>query len=253
MHSADFFDVKGIDGSGTVMPLLIGKEIEAIVSLVRFDQFGEKEIADRAQNDLQWIKDKSVLHNHIIMQSVGELDVPLIPMKFGTIFKNRTSLQDAIKKDYRKFLDLLAKLKDKEEWSVKVFVDPNIFKKEIIANDTVLKNKEKELSCLPVGLAYFKEMEFKDAVEKRKKAEFGKWAQEILNTLGTFANDRKQGKILGKELTGETDPMILNAIFFLHKKRVSKFLKGVERLRRILKGKGLLMRVSGPWPPYNFV
>lgn len=251
-HKAAFPEIKGIDKRGRVSAIRVGDRIEAIVSPVALKDFSIKEVRERAQNDLKWIKEKSLLHNRVIMSGMEGSEGAIVPMKFGSIFKTKQSLSKAIKRDSEKFLELFQKLKGKEEWSLKVFAGADALKDEIIQSDRALSSKKKEIASLPAGLAYFKEKELEDTVEKRKEGEFQKWTQEIVKILPRFADEAKLGKILGKELTGKREPMILNAIFLIHTKKLNKFLKEVEKWSGMLKGKGLFMEASGPWPPYSF-
>jgi hypothetical protein len=252
-YRATFPEIKGIDDSGAVFPLPIEKEIEAIVSLVPLDIFSAKEIADKAQNDLTWIKEKSILHNNVVMKSAEESDGAVVPMKFGLVFKNKKTLQEALKKEHPKFTELFRKLKGNEEWSVKMFAEPELLKHEIIETNPDLAAKRDALASLPTGFAYFKAKELDHEIEQRKRGEFQNWGRKVFVRLCKLAHEGKQGKILGKELTQKTEPMILNAIFLIHREKVQKFLQEVEKLHKSLSPKGLLIYVSGPWPPYNFV
>jgi len=252
-YSAAVPEIKGIDNGGHVFTIIIGGQIEAVVSLVNLKDFDADEIRERAQNDLAWIKEKSLIHNRVIMESAEGTDGAIVPMKFGSIFNDRGSLSKAIKKDSKNILSLFEKLRGKEEWSVKVFAEPEAIKKEIIKSDIGLQNKKEELDSLPAGLAYFKEKELEDEIEKRKRSEFQKWRQEVLQILPRFTDEVKVGKILGKELTARLEPMILNAALLINKRTFNKFSEDVARWQGILKERGLLVETSGPWPPYNFI
>jgi len=248
-----FPKVKGIDGKNTAFALKAQDTIEAIVSIVAWREFSKQEIIQKAQDDLPWIKEKSLIHNEVIMQSIDGTDGAIVPMKFGSIFRDKASLLKTVRKNSKKILSLFKKLRGKEEWSVKVFAKPGAVEKEIINNDPLLRSRSKELVSLPVGLAYFKEKELEEEVEKRKSSEFQRWAEEILNTLPYFAEEVKLGKILDKELTARSEPMILNAILLISKTKLSRFYSEVERCKKDLRKRGLIVTISGPWPPYSFI
>lgn len=245
-------EIKGIDNRGHVFTTVVGDQIEAIVSLVSLKDFVTAEIKERAQNDLQWIKEKSMLHNHVVMQSAEGTEGAIVPMKFGLIFKNRESLSRAIKKDSTKFFELFQKLKGKEEWSVKVFAGPT-FKEAVIKNEPALRSRKEEIASMPAGLAYFEEKELEDEAEKRQREETRRLSQEVTEILRKFVDEAKFGKILGKELTMKAEPMILNAIFLINKTKLDKFFKEAEKVQGMLEKQGLTIEMSGPWPPYNFI
>lgn len=248
-----FGKMKGIDKRGVVFPLRIGESMEAIVSRVPLDEFGSEEISWKAQNDLQWIKEKSLLHNQVIAKSGECFDGPVIPMKFGSIFQNEESLEKSIKENYKKFIRLFKKLRGKEEWSVKVFADEEKLKCRVVENNPLLRKKRKKIASLSPGRAYFEEKEFESEVEARKDAELQKFADEIYKCIPPYADEIKLGKILAGELTMKSEPMILNVALFIYKENRDTFLKDIDNLRGAVREKGLIVEVSGPWPPYSFV
>ncbi len=107
------------------------QDIEAIVSEVSLKEFGSSEIQRRAIEDMEWIKDKALMHEKAIETAMNNSDGLIIPMRFGTIFKNRKSLIGSLKKDYLKFKNLLKCLKGKEEQSVKIYCKSELFENEI--------------------------------------------------------------------------------------------------------------------------
>jgi hypothetical protein len=252
-HATTFPEIKGIDGKSGVFTVFVGDKIWAIVSHVPLKEFGAEEIAHKAQNDLQWIKEKSLIHNRVIMESSKGADGAIVPMKFGLIFKDKEGLVKAVRKDSKKFLGLFEKLKGKEEWSAKVFVgNAELLDESIIANEPALQARKKEIDSLPAGLAYFKEKELRGEMEKRKKDDSSRQSREVYEIFRKFVDEVKFGKILGKEFTARTEPMILNIIFLINKKKINNFFKEAEKVRSMLERKGLIIEIAGPWPPYNF-
>lgn len=251
-HNAAIPEVKGIDNDGHVFTAVIGDQIEVVVSLVSLEDFDAAAVQERAQNDLKWIKEKSLLHNQVVMESAKETDGAIVPMKFGSIFKTRQSLSKAIKKDSAKFLELFQKLKGREEWAVKVYANSDALEEKIKASSAVIRNKQSEISSLPTGIAYFKEKELQDTLEEMKNLEVQKFTHHITERLSRFSEEELTGKILGKELTMRDEPMVLNAVFLVRKKKFNKFGKELKKLQNAFKENGLIFELSGPWPPYNF-
>ncbi|MFA5820170.1 MAG: GvpL/GvpF family gas vesicle protein, partial [Bacteroidales bacterium] len=101
------FSLKGIDGKGEVFTLTY-RELEAIVSKVSLEEFGSGEIQKKSQEDLGWIKEKAVAHEKVIEEAMRNKDnvLSVIPMRFGTIFKEKTSLEEALNKDYAKIKEV---------------------------------------------------------------------------------------------------------------------------------------------------
>jgi hypothetical protein len=53
-------------------------------------------------------------------------------------------------------------------------------------------------------------------------------------------------------LTGRPEKMLWNAAFLLPRSASERWLALVEEMRGVAASKGLLLEVSGPWPPYHF-
>ena len=110
------FLTQGIDEKGGVFTRTY-QGLEAVVSQVSLEEFDSELIHIKARNDLQWIKEKAVLHEAVIeeaMRKGGEI-LSLIPMKFGTIFKEEKALQETLSKHHAQFREMLEKLEGKQE------------------------------------------------------------------------------------------------------------------------------------------
>jgi hypothetical protein len=249
------FSTKGIDGNGEVFVIPF-RELEAVVSKVSLEEFASEEIQKKAQEDMSWIKEKALAHEKVIEEAMRKDDkvLSLIPMRFGTIFKEKERLEETLNKDYPRIREVLDRIRGKQEWSVKIYLkDREKFEQVIKGKNEAIIEKEKELATLPEGMAFFMEEELKGVIAKEVE-------KELNNVLeGLFERLRKQAvasikiKILGKELTGRREPMILNAAYLISKEKIENFKEDAERLNQEIQTKGFYIEYSGPWPPYNFV
>ena len=229
------------------------QDIEAIVSEVSLKEFGSSEIQRRATEDLEWIKDKALIHEKVIETAMNSSDGLIIPMKFGAVFKNRKSLIDSLKKDYLKFKNLLRSLRGKEEQSVKIYLTPRLLESEIKKKSSIIQRKLKEIKSLPAGRQYFVEEEVNDIAKREVKKSINSYILLFLEGLKRLAEEVKENKILGKELTQRNDPMVFNGAFLVKKEKVDKFRGEIQKLQVEYEKIGFIFESSGPWPPYNFV
>jgi len=229
------------------------KDIEAIVSEVSLKEFESEEIQRRAAEDLEWIKDKALVHGKIVEIAMNNSDGLIIPMKFGTVFKTKESLISSLKKDYSRFKNLLKNLKGKEERSVKVYLKFKVLENEIKKSSPTIKRKLGELKSLPAGRRYFLEEDV-DALAKREvKNSVNNYTSIFLEGLKHLAEEARENKILGKELTQRNDPMVFNGAFLVKKEKVDRFQEEIKKLQAEYEKIGFTFESSGPWPPYNFV
>jgi len=245
--------MRGING-GKVF-IIPYQSIEATVSEVSLKEFGSDEIQKRAQEDLKWIKEKAQLHEKVVeraMKGKGRV-LSIIPMKFGTIFKTKKKLEETLKKYYSKFKKTLENLKGKQEWGVKVYLDRQAFNKEIKKVSPVVQEKEKEIASMPEGTAYFMQKQVDDAVSKEADKALQNYGESFFENLRKYTAAGTKGKILEKELTGKSLPMVLNMIFLVSEEKLKGFIKEVNKLNKEYKPRGFNFEYSGPWPPYNFI
>ncbi len=244
-------NVKGI-GGGKVFRIPY-QDIEAIVSEVSLKEFGSSEIQRRATEDLEWIKDKALMHEKVIETAMNNSDGLIIPMKFGTIFEERKRLIDSLKKDYLKFKSLFKRLQGREERSVKIYSKFQLLENEIKKESPIIQSKLEEIRSLPAGRQYFLEEEINEMAKKEARKSVNNYTTLFLEKFKGLTEELKENKILGKELTQREDPMVFNGAFLVKKEKVDKFQKEIQKLQAEYGKIGFTFESSGPWPPYNFV
>ena len=247
------FSVQGIDG-GEVFTIPY-QDLEAVVSEVSLEEFGSEEIQKKAQEDLKWIKEKAQLHEQAVEEAMkkGNEILSIIPMKFGTIFKTKEKLAETLKKYYSKFKKTLENLARKQEWAVKVYLNRKAFEEEVKKVSKVVQEKEREIAQLPEGMAYFMQKQIDEAASKEADRALQNYTESFFETFKRYTAAGTKGKILEKELTGKSLPMVLNAIFLISEEKLEDFIKEIDRINQEYKSKGFNFEYSGPWPPYNFI
>jgi hypothetical protein len=231
------------------------KELEAVVSKVSLEEFGSEEIQKKSQEDLKWIKEKALAHEKVIEEAMRNKDKVLnvIPMRFGTIFKEKTSLEETLNKSYAKIKEILNKICRKQEWSVKIYLkDRRKFEQTVKENNEIIKEKEKEMAALPEGMAFFMEEELEELIGKEADIEVNNLADAIFEALRKQSKDCVKNKILGRELTGRPEAMVSNAAYLVSEEKIGDFKKEIEDINKKMQAKGFCLECGGPWPAYNF-
>lgn len=247
------FSTKGIDGKEKVFTLPY-RELEAVVSKISLEEFGSSKIQKKAQEDPIWIKGKALAHEEVIEESMSNNKIlGLIPMRFGIIFKSKARLEETLDKDYSKIKDSLEKIRGKQEWGVKVYLkDRKKFEQMIKEKNKTIKEKEKEMAALDEGMAFFMEEELKEIISGEVEKNLANIAEVFFKSLKKHAVESVENKILGKELTGKQELMILNAVYLVTEEKISDFKKEADNLNQGMKAKGFYLESTGPWPAYNF-
>jgi vacuolar-type H+-ATPase subunit I/STV1 len=244
----------GIDGKNDVFTLYF-RELEAVVSKVSLEEFDSEEIQKKSQEDLNWIKEKAIAHEQVVEEAMRKDDkiMNLIPMRFGIIFKERTSLEETFNKDYSKIKEVLDKIRGKQEWSVKVYLkDKEKFEQVIKEKNESIKEKEKEISALDEGTAFFMEEELKTVISQETDRQLNSLVEVLFERLGRQTISSVRCKILEKELTGRREPMVLNSAYLIPEEKIENFKVEAEDLNHEIELKGLCLEYCGPWAAYNF-
>lgn len=252
-EGAPTISAKGIDGREEVF-IIPYQELEAIVSNSS-EGFASEEIRKKAQEDISWIKEKALAHERVIEEAMskGNKALSLIPMRFGTVFKDRMSIENALNRDYSMIREVLNRINRKQEWSAKVYLkNKELFEQRVKAANEVIKQKKEEISSLPEGMAFFMEEELKEAVSKEVNKELDNTMHVLSESLKKHAVDSIKCKNLERELTGRKEPMVLNIAYLILDEKVEDFKRAVEDLNQNIQTKGFSLEYSGPWPAYNF-
>ena len=245
---------KGIDGKREVFVLPF-RDLEAIVSEVALEAFASEEIQRKAQEDLNWIKEKAVTHARVVQEAMrrGAILLDLIPMKFGTIFNDRARLEEILEKNYLRIREALERIRGKQEWSVKVYLkDRRKFEQVIKEKNGTIKEKERKIADLPEGMAFFMEEELKEVISEEIDKELNNISEGLFEDFKKQAIDSVKNKILGKELTGRQEPMVLNVAYLILEEKIKDFKKEAQRLNQEIQANGFYLEYSGPWPAYSF-
>ena len=248
------FAAKGIDEKGEVFTRVY-QGLEAVLSGISLAEFDSETIRLKAQNDLQWIKEKAVLHEAVVeeaMRNGGEI-LSLIPMKFGTIFKEEKTLRETFAEHHDQFREVLEKLSGKQEWGVKAYLaDRDAFERSVKESNAAIQKMAKDIDGLPEGMAFFMEEELQGVVSREVNNALDLLAEGLIESLGRFSEASVLSPCLGKELTGKWEPMVFNAACLVRSGNIEGFKEAGRGLQREIREKGLDLEVSGPWPAYHF-
>jgi hypothetical protein len=236
----------GVDGQN---PLFLHRflDVTAVVSMVSLEEFSGP-LAESRMQDLSWVGPRACRHEEVVEQVVRLSAV--LPARFGTIFHSLESLEMRLKKHHgaiSKFLDQVA---DKEEWAVKGLLDRAKAKEELFS--ITLAKEEGHLASLSPGMRYFQEQRMRAGVEK----ELNSWLKEVYKELASvlihYASGFCERRVFSREATGNERDMVLNWAFLVPRGVLADFRAGIDRANTEHARHGLVLGLTGPWPPYSF-
>jgi len=170
-------------------------------------------------------------------------DFTVIPMSFSTVFKTSEDIVELLRTAYDAFHDVLVKMQDKLEFGLKVLWEPETVIREIEKEDENLRLLRQEISHQQ-GSTYFARMQYGRLVDSLLQERSEQLVSEIFDTLGAVSVASRANKPIG-------DKMILNAAFLVSRDREADFDTKVKEIDA--RYEHLILKYTGPWPPYNFV
>ena len=233
---ASGWDQLGINDKHKVYPISY-KNLSALVSQVSLSDFGEREIKKNLK-DMEWTK-KMVVAHEMIVETLMKTCQPLLPMKFCTIFKGNKQVEGILKNRYVEFRQTLSRLKDKEEWGIKMYG-------KIPAEGKAKRKSSK-------GADYLLLRKKEDEIEKKAEQEMMRNANKVHRQLEKYAFSSVVSDLLPKKATGKTSEMMLNTAYLVPKEKLTEFKDESKRLQEEYGKLGFEINFTGPWPPYNFL
>jgi len=194
----------------------------------------------------EWIFD----HQDVLDRAKEKLDT-ILPFGFNTIIQAadrppQAVLQEWLSQESKQLLSLLERLKDNEEYAVKIQAPEEALKQAALREDTHLLELQRELEGKPEGARYLYreklEQAVKEALEDIVEVNFRK----VYQALRPFCSDIQVEKIK-KGSPGAR--MIANLSCLVKKNRLPELGEALARIQH----DGFTVDFTGPWPPYSFV
>ena len=238
----------GVDGQTPVGVLDMGK-VAAVYSLVSLDEF-EGEAGETRLADPTWVVPRACAHE-CVTEGVMKEAAACLPVRFGTLFASPDALADFLASNATGIARFLAYISDKEEWSVKLFMDTEMVTAWRMDQDPVLAAKRARMSESP-GARYLQEKQLNKEARRQAKQCNAALAQTIQAQVQELCLDFLPLKLQDPRASGRTEEMILNGAVLLYRDRVATFRDRMEEIEMRHAEQGLAAETAGPWPPYHF-
>ncbi|MFH1539218.1 MAG: GvpL/GvpF family gas vesicle protein [bacterium] len=239
---------KGINETNDTFVLSEGNTC-ALASEVPAFEYSEDRL-NRRLRDLKWLIPKVMRHDELIRYAMKTR--PVIPVKFGAIFTSCERVLDIMRRGSNEFHDFFDFIRDKEEWGVKVYVDERSCRKAMESSSDLIRELDRKISLATPGNAYFIRKKRENLLLRETLCLHENLADEIYQRIAPQCVDARKNKLLGKEATNKKEKMILNTAVLLGEVDADFFKKKLDGMAVFYEPQGILIEISGPWPPYNF-
>lgn len=166
-----------------------------------------------------------------------------VPVRFGVLIKEEDGVKNLLKKSYSEFTNKISKLRGKDEYGVKVFLQQKNHKIFQEFQTKEIKKLKKDIAASSEGTSYFLKLKLEEAIKNESLKRIEEISQQIHKEISEISTDSCL-------LNDELDDIILNGAYLINKNQESDFTKKFVRLKN--KYKELKFHISGPWAPYSF-
>ena len=250
-HPLDDLGV-GVDSRYELEPVCCGA-VAAVASQVGLDRFDPSKLEQGTAN-LPWLSEVAIAHNRIVCQLAQSGAV--LPLRLGTLFESRSSLESKVAQCKDRIAAFLEDLGDRREWAVKTYLNEELAEQAGLDSRAGSQGSQPQPDAAPaptgVGTQYL--VARRQQVDRRRQIHAAAQRQlSILEgQLHSLADCWCRLPALSAALTGRPEKMIGNTALLLQGCSQHPFQITCARLRDEFAPQGLILEVSGPWPPYHF-
>ena len=244
----------GIDPERPVTVLVVG-DVQAVVSFVRDELFNEQAVRLGLENS-SWLATHVLAHQQVLDALVAT-KLPVIPMRFCTIYPDTNELCDSLRRYNAAFVAELERQRGKQEWGIKQIVDIHALQSAVaqghpalaaVVQDGEIERLRKQIAGMSAGAAFLLKKKLTNLIADRAQTFAFAVADETLRVLGNAAVDT-----VTSDLPKDRPEVCLNAAFWVETERYDDFVGQLEQLAEAFGPVGVRYELSGPWPPHHFL
>ena len=193
-----------------------------------------------------------VLHHHGVLKRQC-MQTEVLPLRFGAIFRNETSLRETLAERQQQYLDTLADLRDSAEWGLKIYCNRALLNEYVKSETSKVAELQAELEKASKGKEFFLRRRQEKLIENETNFIIACNKKKILSQLQLFAKRHSIGKVRNSGLSEPEKSLISNDAFLVERAQKESFHQVVAKLNDEYAALGLEADITGPWPPYSFV
>jgi hypothetical protein len=231
----------GVDERQPVLARACG-EACAIYSEAELAEFAGESSEANMQN-LAWLGPRVCRHESVIEHIMSQ--APVLPARFATLFSSLDSLQQFLREHREAIAGFFTELGEKQEWAVKGLLD------RAGALQGLFHPAAQELAGSP-GARYFQEKRIKAQLELEFNQRLRTFSQRAAAALGTHAGGFRERKILTPVAEESGAEVVLSWAFLIPPEAFEDFKACLEQFNGGDAFPGLMLALTGPWPPYSF-
>ena len=241
---------EGAGVAGSAVEVVEQDGLAALVSRVPLAEFGEEQLR-RNLNELAWLERVARAHEAVLERALA--GATIAPLRLCTIYQGPARVRTMLDAARARFLAVLDVLDGREEWGVKLLLDPAQVAAEARRRLPDAEAEDAQVAGRGEGAGYM----LRRRLERKVADAADELAAEIAHDVHTNLQNRAVDAVTrapqNRELSGHEGDMALNAAYLVDADRVDALRELVGVLETQHREVGARIELTGPWPPYNFV
>ena len=228
----------GIAGSRDLRLLEAGERLWLVAATVPEADYGEGALQRGLQN-LDWVGRRAMEHEAVVEHFLALPAV--LPMQLFTLFTTDDRAVAHVTGDKRRVNAILKRIEGQVEWGLRLTWD------EKGARESVERAHKRPAS----GMDYLARKRDLLDVSRVQFTDARSEADRLYRSLAREATDARRRTATEQAAPGSR--LLLDAAFLVPLKKSTAFRAALRRTAKDLGASGLVVSLTGPWPPYNFI
>jgi len=190
---------------------------------------------------MDWVGQRAMAHEAVVEHFLGARAV--LPMQLLTLFTSDERALAHVRRSWKKIETILARIDRHHEWGLRLTFDERSAKAQVEARAAKRR--------LASGVGYLARKRDLLAVSRAQLAAAKIAADRIYRALAREAADARRRTSLERAAPGSR--LLLDAAFLVPVTRAASFRAALRKQAKALDASGVVVSLTGPWPPYNFI
>jgi hypothetical protein len=246
---------QAIPGGDCIRIVGVGQRAWAVVSSVPAADYSEDALRRGLQN-LEWVSRRAMAHEAVVEHFLSASAV--LPMQLFTLFMSDERVVEYVHHERRRIDRILSRVERQLEWGLRVTFDEkaarDAVEREHKGSRTIKVRAATPSSSFMVrdsGASYLERKRDLLNVTRVQLAQARTQAGRLYRALAREATEARRRAETEQAAPGSR--LLLDAAFLVPARRSAAFRSALRKNARTLDGTGVVVSLTGPWPPYNFI
>jgi len=237
----------GIPGSKEVRLLDAGGGLWVVVTSVPRADYDEASLARGLQN-LDWVSRRAMAHESVVEQFLTAAAV--LPMQLFALFTTDERALEHVTSDRTRIDRILTRIERHLEWGLRLSFDEKAAR-QAVEDSHAPSGAGAATAMRSTGSEYLaRKRDLLDVTRVQITAAKAE-ADRLYRVMSREASEARRRTATEQATPGSR--LLLDAAFLVPVRRAAAFRSALRKQARTLDAAGIVVSLTGPWPPYNFI